>query len=594
MSTAADRRMLGARNVLVDLLGIGEALPLRDLPVTALPAIVPFGGAATVTIDDSEPGVEYRLRGQAGAPLPSALSINGVGDGGPLRLAVPKVHEPVTFTVEAARASGRTALLLMSAPVAIGLDSSIPAVVAGFDTLPVVVDFGASVTIMLSFSQEAVAYRLVTRPPGDVAAADDLAALDSDVVLTEGADVRGTGGPIALRSRPLVEDSIVRVRLVKTFPGRRETQVSLLTVPLAIQVRADRDRPVAVAPPVVDYDKAPTLTVAGAQAGVRYALHLARIADADFDRADPPSPRAPAVDTGAGTVRVRPPSLPMPLAPLPGYAAIGEPKEGTGADLALQLPSLTEDSLAVVAATKRHGSGDEGFASAVYLASAAAALVRPSESPKLRLEASISAGKLTQLRAFGGEPGVFYAISAAGKVLGELYMHQLDVADRNRNKGIGLLAVGIDLVVATDPASAAPPPVPRLDLAARALPVTLEMVARRATTGLTQPLAAKAVIVAPPAITVEFADRSPRAPAEPAEPASRTAKVTLDSAAAASRYVLLVDGVPTGDPVAGTGGPLVLTTGPLAAAATLELLILDPPNATISVERRVAVPPPGS
>jgi hypothetical protein len=588
MSTAADRRMRGARNVLVDLLGIGEALPLRDLPVGAAPAIVPFGGAATVTIEDSEPGVEYRLRGQAGAPLPSPLAIVGVGDGGPLRLAVPKIHEPVTFTVEAARASGRTALLLMSAPVAIGLDSSIPAAVAGFDSPPVVVDFGASVTVWLSYSQEAVAYRLVTRADGHGAADDDLTALDTDIVLTEGADVRGTGGPISLRSQPLVEDSVVRVRLVKTFPGRRETQVSLLTVPLAIHVRADRDRPVAVAPPVVDHHGAPTLTVAGAQPGVRYALHLARIADADFDRSDPPSGGALSVVTAGGTVHVRPPALPILLGPLSGYAAAGEPKEGTGADLALPLPSLTGDSLAVVAATKRHGRGDAGFASAVYLTSAAAALVRPSASPKLRLEASISAGKLMQLRAFGGEPGVFYTISAAGKALGEFYMHQRDAADQNRNKGIGLLAVGIDLVIATEPTSTAPPPAPRLDVASRALPVTLDLEARRSMTGLTQPLAAKAVIVAPPAITMEFAA------ADPAEPARRAATVTIAGSAATGRHVLLVDGVPVGDPVAGTDGALVLTTGPLRAEAILEVLILDEPNAVVSVERRVAVPLPGS
>jgi hypothetical protein len=182
---------------------------------------------------------------------------------------------------------------------------------------------------------------------------------------------------------------------------------------------------------------------------------------------------------------------------------------------------------------------------------------------------------------------VFYAVSASGRVLGELYVHQLDAADQKRNKGVGLLAVGIDLVVATDPTSAAPPPVPRLDVAGRALPVTLDLAARRAMTGLIQPLAAKAVIAAPPAITTEF-------PVGAAEPAGRTARVTIAGAAAASRHVLLVDGVPVGDPVAGDDGPLVLTAGPLRAGATLEVLIVDPPKADISVERRVAVPPPGS
>ncbi len=626
MSNSADRRMRGARNVLVDLLGIGEALPLRDLPVTAAPPIVPFGGAATVTIEDTEPGVEYRLRGQAGAALAPALAVNGTGDGGTLRLEVPKINEPVTFTVEAARASGRAALLLGSAPVAIGLDSSIPAVVAGFETSPVLIDFGASVTVMLPHSQEAVAYRLVARPPGDSAGDNDLAALETDVALTDGADVRGTGGPIALRSRALTEDGIVRVRLVKTFPGRRETQVSLLTAALPIHVRADRERPVAVAPAVGDYQGAPTLTVGGAQSGVRYALHLAAIADADFDRAEPPGPAALSVATDAGTVRVRPPTLPTLFEPLPGYTPTGEPKEGTGADLALPMPPLARDTIAVVAATKQHGTGEAGFVSVVPLALAAVALVRPSPSPDLRIEASIADGKLIRLRAFGGEPGVFYTISAGGKVLGELYMHQRAVADQSRNKGLDLLAVGIDFVIAADSTNAAPPPVPRLDVTARKLPVMLDVAARRAMTGLVQALAAKIAVSAPPDIAIEFDPVTPPAPArasravapraetpvqpeisatpaepaepvetvEPSAPAPRTAKVTLASADANVRHVLVVDDAPFGDPVAGSDGPLVLTTGPLRADATLELLLLDPPADGVSIERRVAVPLPGS
>ena len=613
MSTAAGRRMRGARNVLVEQLGIGETLPLRDLPVAAAPAIVPFGGSATITVEDSEPAVEYRLRGQAGAPLPSALAITGVGDGGTLSLKVPKINEPVTFTVEAAKTSGRSALLLMSAPVAIGLDSSIPATVEGFDAPPVLVDFGAGVTVMLPQSQEAVAYRLVARPPGDKAKDDDLAALDTDIGLTDGPDVRGTGGPINLRSRPLVEDGMLRVRLVKTFPGRRETQVSLLTAAIPIYVRADRDRPVRVETPVVDYEGTPTLTVGGAQPGVRYALHLAPIADAAFDRALPPDPSSLSVATEGGAVNVRPPPLPRLFEPLPGYTEAGKPKKGDSTDLALSMPKLAGDTLAVVAAAKQHGRGETGFVSVVPLASAAAVLVRPSARPTLRIEASIAADKLIRLRALGGEPGIFYSLSAGGKALGELYMHQPDAADPRRNKGVDQLAIGIDLVIAADSTNGAPPPVPRLEAATLALPVTLDVSARRAMTGLVQPLAAKVVVAAPPAITVELmpattgapartvrepiagADTSaaPDAPTEPAEPAGRTAKVTLASAAAATRHVLLVNGVPVGDPVAGTGGPLVLTSGPLPSAATLEVLFLDPPNANVSVERRVAVSPLG-
>lgn len=581
MSTSADRRMRGARNRLVDLLGIGDALPLRDLPVTAAPPIVPYGGGATITVEDAEPGVEYRLRGQAGAPLPSGLTVNATGEGDTLELAMPKIYEPITFTVEAARTSGRTALLLGTAPVAIGLDSSIPAVVAGFDGVPALIDFAAAITVELPHSQEAVAYRLVNRPPKDRAADTDLAALDTDILLSEGGDVRGTGGPITLRSKPLTDDSVVRVRLVKTFPGRRETQVSLLTVPLPVYVRADRNRQVAVAPPVVDYTGTPTLTVGGAQAGVQYALHLAPIPDASFDRAEPPNPASLSVATDGGPVRVSPPRLPLLFEPLPGFTAAGTPKKGAGTDLALPMPALTGDSFAVVAATKQHGTRDASFESSVILASASVALVRPSPSPNLRIEASIAGDKLVQLRALAGEAGVFYAISAANKLLGELYLHQRAAADPSRNKGVDLLTVGVDFVVAADPTSAAPPPVPRLDLDARKLPVELAVTARRAMTGLTKPLAAaKVVIAAPPTITAEFADQK--------------AKVTIADAPATVRHQLLVDGVAAGDPVPGTGKPLVLTTGALRTGAVVELLLLDAADAGTSVERRVAVPPPGS
>lgn len=606
MTTTADRRMLGARNQLVDLLGLGESLPLRHLPVAAAPAIVPFGGTATVTIEDSEPGVEYRLRGQAGAALPEGAIVTGIGDGGTLALVMSKIHEPISFTLEAAKPSGRTALLLRSAPVAIGLDSAIPATVAGFDGVPVLIDFDATITVTLAYSQEAVSYQLVARPPGDTAAVDDLAALDSDIILSEAA-VRGTGAPIALRSKPLRDDGIVRVRMVKAFPGRRETQVSLLATPLAVHVRADRGRPTIVTPQIADHGQAPALSIAKPQPGVAYALYLAPVADTQFDRATPPDPATLAVAWRGGGVHVLPPRLPTVFEPLPGYAPAGAAKTGDGAELALPLPALARDTLAIVAATKQHGSGDAQFSSTVPLAQAAVALVRPSPSPDLRIEASITGDALTGLRAFGGEPGVFYALSIEDKALGQLYMHQRDAEDASRNKGVNLLAVGIDLVIAADATSAAPPPPPRLDLAAAPLPIELGVVARRAMTGLEQPLAARITLPAPPAISVERAAGRATAPRSPARavravtplPANIAVepvvvggpvRITLAQAAASARHVLLIDGAPFGEPVPGTDGPLLLASDPLRPDGRIEVLILDPPRAGIALERRIAVP----
>jgi len=589
VSTAADRRMRGARNVVIDLLGLGAPAPIVDLPVSAIAGqsaaggigadpdgevIVPFGGAATLVVGEAEPGVVYRVRATGGATSLSSRRAEGEGTGDRLDLLVPRVDESVTFSVEATTPRGRRATLAARPEVRVGLDRSIAFAVAGTeaaDAAPAVVDHGTRVTMVLARSQEAVSYALVLARPGEVP--DEPSATQAPP-----AGLAGTGGPIELTSEPLAEDVVVRVRADRSY-GKGRRQAVLLDHAVPVHVRADRALAVTLAPPVSDGRGTPAVTVARAQAGVRYDLVVGAVPDDGFRLGPVTDATTATVDADGTPVRV---AVPVPgrlWRSVPGHAPAGVSGMGTGRDLVLALPPLVADATVVVRAVRQHGDGETGFASAVPLATPLLALVRPVADPPLTVEARIAGGRLVALALDGGQPGVFYALSTGKDALGEFYFHQLDPADPTRNKGLGRIGIGIDLAVAADLAPAAPPPRPRTTLSrplSGTLPLTLAVAARRATTGLRAPVAAAVPIAPPPAVAVT-------------RHADTGVGVKVDPAAPDARHVLLVDGVRRGEPVAGGSGPLALATGPLAPDAVVELLILDPPVAGIAVARRVAL-----
>lgn len=586
MSSASSRRFRGARNALIDALGLGETYPVQDLPVSCEPPVVPFGSVARVELADSERGVVYRLRDQEGGALPRSAAPQGDGTGETLAIETPRVEEDATFTVLAAKPSGRTARLLATGSVKVGLDAALPVALLPAGGGPHVIDHAAGVTVQIEHSQEGVDYRLVQLPPRSRAAPDDVAAMAADVVLSVGGTaVGGTGGPIQLLSAPLTEDLEIRVRALKTFGGGRNArppQTTLLTGKLPVFVRPDRKLKVSAKPPIVDHAAGAVLQIAGSQAGVAYLAQARAIADPEFDRAEPPPPEALPVTAPQGAVRVRPAS------PGASFDRRGAPAPGTGATLALPLPPLIADSLFGVEASKAHVGGPAGLTSTVVLEARAVVLVRPSARPPLRLEATLAADTLVRLRALGGEAGVFYALTPAGesKPLGALYLHKIDALDPRSNKGTGQLAIDVDWVVASDearPAStaASPPSAPALDVApARPLPAEFAVGARRAQTGLKADLAAVARISALPKSTVE--------PAEIA--AGGSARVTLGAAPAGEHFALLVDGRPVAPPTPGTRAALVLQTGPLAAGARLELWAGEGDDSgPITVERRTVL-----
>lgn len=567
MSTSASRQVRSARNALIEALGLGETFPLRDLPISVEPPVVPFGGKARLAIDDSERAVIYRLLDQEGQSLPQGVVAEITGTGGLAVFETPAIAEDATFMLGATRSNGRTTLLFERASVKVGLDADLAVAVTPTALDPLIVDHGAVLEIEVGRSQEGVTYRLVGRPVPDPAAADDAGAVAADIALSAGADINGTGGAIRLPSIPLVDDITIHVRASKAFGGRirRATQTVLLTRRIRAHVRADIGPAITIVPPVVDHAGSASLEIAGSQAGVRYTVHARPVADAEFSRALPPPADTIAVATAADDVRITAPAPGTIWALPPGFIPVGAAVAGTGAGIGLPLPALIVDQLLIVEAEKRHGSEPSGFVSAERLATVAGVLVRPDPQPALVLAAVVVDGALVRVTAVGGQPGVFYLLSAAGP-LGELYCHQVDPGDGARNKGVGAIAVSVDFVVAEGVVEAttakAPPPRASLDLAPLALPLSLNVTARRAQTSLTSDCG-RVAIALPATVSVE-----PKRAAAGAE-----AKVTIAPSDASDLHVVLVDGKPVADPVPGNGGALVLGTGSLARNARVVLAL---------------------
>jgi hypothetical protein len=563
VTTSASRQARSARNSLAEALGLGEVYPLRDLPVSAEPPVAAFGAIARITIEDSERSTVYRLLDQDGQPLPNGAQPEAKGTGAELSIETPAIKEDIRFTVRAARPSGKAAMLFDDAEVRVGLDDSLALSIVPAGPVPTVIDHGAGVIVEVAGSQEGVTYRLVARPDGDTAAPDDPGAMPSDRILSSPTEKDGTGVAIQLASLPLTDDTIVRVRAVKTFGGNKPTQTTLLKTELPIFVRPDSTLEVTAKPVIVDHGDKSVIRIAAASAGVSYALHGKVIADEEFSRLDPPDPAALAIDTPDGAVHIL---LPPPTAAWEepeGFQPLGDPAEGSGSALSLPVPPLLGDTMILVEARKTHLSGQGDFTSAERLDQAAAILVRPDLKPPLRLAASVVEGKLTGLTALSGQPGIFYSMNASQPV-GELYFHQQNAHDASLNKGVGALAVSVDLVVAggspTRPTSASPPPIPSLETDPIPLPADLKVQARRAMTGLTADLGK--VSVAPlPAAEVQPSTLAP----------GKKAKVVIAQPVAGELYAVAVDGRLVADPVKGANVALSLDTGALGPGARVEL-----------------------
>lgn len=578
-------RLRQARDRMIDLLGLGETYPVRDVPVPNDRLMVPFNGQASIRVEVSEKQVTYGLRDRNGVAQGAPLA----GHGGTLALPTAAIRDDITFTVRARTPLGREADLLTTASVRVGLDRSIDAtVISPGGAPPWLIDFGTTVTAQIPFSQDGVDYRLVRfAGGGEPANPEDMtAAAQDDIISAGGALVRGTGGPIQLTSVALRDDTVVRIRAIKVFDPvvGRPPQTNILTVRLPVFVRPDPSPAVTADPAaVVDHRAASFARVAAAAAGVDYRPLVSAVPDAMFAQGAAPAPDLIAVPvSGQPDALIRLPSLAETgaLDVPPGFAVGSDWRPGAGADLRLPLPAAEADVIVRVAARKAHHADGGPFFSAVWLTRPAARLVRPNPAQPLTLTVTLAgAGTDGGLTVAGGQPGVFYTprVAPAGPpIQPPAYAHQPDPERLSPFKGVGQLKLEVDFAVARD----GQPPLPPL-LAAGAIPVgtTLALSAMKAQSRASVDLAAPAVIAPVPDV----------APAAPLVDHGGVAHVRVPASRAADRFALYreaaPDDVPEGPPQDGNGQTLDFPSGPLSEDTVLVLVATG--NDPVQVRRRV-------
>jgi hypothetical protein len=610
MAAVTHLHVRDARDRLVELLGLGQPYPLRDLAVHDEQLTVAFNTPAKIPIADSQPGVLYQLyfrqapvsrteTGEQGAGAP----IQAWGSGGLILLESYKIREDITFDILATKQfSGRAAYLHQTATVKVGLDVSLrawirdapllePALENPTDEAARLVHYGTTVEVEIANSQEGVDYRLVYFKEAASGTAPQEVKLSV-------ADVRGNLGNILLRSQPVKEDIDIRIRAVKTFdPSEgRARQTTLLEATLPLKVRANPDLSVSVAPAsIIGFKETATVKIAATQPSAAYRLYIRPIPDRDFVRQTVVGAEVIKVSlAGEPDIQVRRPARTAVWALPAGYTEVGEAQQGNGGTLSFPIEALAGDSLIIVKAEKMHqptpaAETAPAVPSAVQLAQAVVVLTQPDPAPPLRLKVWLPGGVETNgvVEVSGGQPGVFYYFrrDPEGDDLGRpAYFHQ---REGDENKGLGeQLTLGVDFVVArplppaaTGSLARVSPAPPLLETGPIPVGAGLAIRAVKAQTRLAAPLSQTAQIPAGPAVE----------PEKEVVDYGASTNIRVKASQARETYQLWLAGQPLGEPVKGTGQNRLLPTGPLTEGAAFELL-MTPLDGPIWLERVQFVP----
>lgn len=326
--------------------------------------------------------------------------------------------------------------------ISLGLDPRLRAKMADPPRLPGIslvvhmADYGANAVVTVDGTQEGGALYSLVR------------VRESDEELLSDSAVIGTGKMVAITSKPLAEDLVLRVRVERLFDDP-----ILLEAVLPVKVRANPKLAVTAAgSSLVEPGTTAAITVQNSQASAMYRAYVRALADEDFFvAADQPAvtldvlgvPNLPA----SPAVRVSPP--PNEAWNAPEYAATGDAIAGNGGALEVPAGTITRDSLVIVQARKDHiaASVDELVSTEVQLEQVVVLLARPGSAPNLTL----SQTSATTVAVTGGEPGVLYYLldPVTNEPLGRpAYFHRKDEGDPTRNRGIGKMRVSRDFAVA--------------------------------------------------------------------------------------------------------------------------------------------------
>ena len=587
MSVTTQILLRGARDRVIDLLGLGETYPLQDTAVSSDRLTVAFGTSAKISIFPGQTDVDYTLRN----PKDQTVTAPTPGTGGDTVLTSPPINEDQTFRIFASKIDtfaskkDRQDFLKQVADVKVGLDAALNAFIdaplldphndhpASSD--PRITDYGSSVTVKVEQSQEGVDYNLAVITGG------------KEMVVSQ-RDVRGNLDMIVLTTKPVQEDVELRVRATKRFDPseQRQDQTTLLDVKMPLMVRARTDLAVSAQPSPLGFGKDAAVVIAGTQVSARYLAYIRTLGDGDFAYGLPPDPSLLPVNPN---IQVTAPKWTSAGFTVPdGYAKIGDYQAGTGGDLRLSVPGLVEDSMLIVEARKEHGVSKTP--SSVQLRQPALVLVQPNPSPALAVEAAIDNNAIPgPLLVTSGQPGVYYffRVGDGGKeILPPAYFHKLDATDPTSNKGINQLRIGIDLALARDPGTPpadrahTPPLLPLLDLGPQAIDITLLVRAMKARSGVDVPLSRTAQVPALPVIKLD----------QQTVPTGTAAKIIITASVKGESYrPFLVDGTPITDAQDGTGADLSIMSQPLTQSTTLLVRVKRAGAPGVTVTRTVSL-----
>lgn len=591
----AQLRLRDARDRVIDLLGLGRSFPLRDIPWPHSAVVAP-GTATTIKVGFSQRGVDYELYDANDQPvLLDGKPIRAQGTGAELVLQTPPITVDVTYRVLATTrelidppppgepapelSEPRSAWLHGAIEIKEGVD---PTLIIEILDLPLLderidapkptdarlADYGAIVQVAVYDSQEGVEYELC-----------DHAKLDRVLSAT----VVGTSGTIVLTLEHAYEDVDLRVRGSKAIgdPNQPELREAELHLVLPLRVRANPQITAMLASAIVEHGGDASVEIVGTQSSASYRVWQRPIADNQFPFNLPPkTPRIQVAGDDGRVIDVARPEWTLVWEPVPGFSAIGDPTPGNGATLALPILANTVDTCLLIQASKQHRkesaavADDERIDSSIQLQAALALLVRPDPERMLRLSVRIE-GKdcVGPWRLRDGQPGVYYQLHTDAPVGLPGYFHKQD-------KGVDGLRVELDLAIARDDDGGDIDPEIEVD----PLPIDtkLEVVARKAMTGLSAKLVRMAVLSGVPATRLD--------PEKPA--AGDGVMLILESSDKHDRYTLSLQGKPLDDPQAGNGGPLDFKLGRIDETTQFELAVerLDhEKHGQLPVERRVTI-----
>jgi len=467
-----------ARDRIIDLLGIGETYPVRDVTVDEEQLTVDFEGPSSFQIEPAQVDVDYALY-EHGEPVTPPGEVTRVGQ--VVALEGPVITEDRVFQIRVVKIGrpARFTFLLDTAKIKVGLNTGLRAWISGGALLnPLrsgdrdtrVTNHGTTVNVSVEDAQAVVRYQL--QYPGPTGAI--VSTTPTDEVPANGTDLTLTTGTVT-------EDTVIDVHMTRSFqnPGQPDLEGYLerephahspppwnkLELPLAVRANPALSLSIDGAShdgsPLVDPTGPITITIANSQASVTYSIYARPLVDdrppaaGDFEFAPPPA-GGPAVlppitvpaslDVAQHDVLVHEPPRPDPWTVQDGYALIGQPTAGNGGNLVFSIGPFDRDTVFLIKARKTHVGGE----SALQLAHAIVALPRPKPAPTLSLVLSPSG----QLSVSGGQRGVFYHFHRVGqtaKIGLPAYFHRLDEVDPQQNRGVGQLRIETDFAIARDP-----------------------------------------------------------------------------------------------------------------------------------------------